>query len=195
MKSLIAAASVAVLAAAVPALAQAQTDTVAPGAYGTLGYADAHTSGVDLGAIEGRLGYRFNNWLGVEGELAGGVKDEKRSDTFGTAGTVNTKIKLQNEEAIYGVGFLPISPNFDLLARVGYGDTRIKATATATGGVGTLPASASQSAHGGSWNFGAGAQYFFDGKNGLRGDYTRQEFTGSNSGHADVWSIAYSRRF
>jgi outer membrane immunogenic protein len=192
MKSLIAAASVAVLAAAVPALAQAQT-TVAPGAYGTLGYADAHTSGVDLGAIQGRLGYRFNNWLGVEGELAFGVKDEKSSQTF-TGGTVNTKLKLQNEEAIYGVGFLPISPNFDLLARIGYGDTRIKATATATG-TGVVPVSASQSAHGGSWNIGAGAQYFFDGKNGLRGDYTRQEFTGSNSGHADVWSIAYSRRF
>src|SRR6185437_11403576 len=178
MKSLIAAASVAVLAAAVPALAQAQTDTVAPGAYGTLGYANAHTSGVDLGAIEGRLGYRFNNWLGVEGELAGGVKDDKSTQTF-TGGTVTSKIKLQNEEAIYGVGFLPISPNFDLLARIGYGDTRIKASATATG-TGVVPVSASQSAHGGSWNFGAGAQYFLDGKNGLRGDYTRQEFTGSN---------------
>ena len=188
MKALLAAASVAILAASVPALASAQTATVAPGAYGTLGYADAHTSGVDLGAIQGRLGYRFNNWLGVEGELAFGVKDDNSTTTFNGV-PVDTKIRLQNQEAIYAVGFLPLSPDFDLLARAGYGDTRIKASASAVG------VSDAESAHGGSWNFGAGAQYHFDGKNGIRGDYTRQEFTDSNAGHADVWSIAYSHRF
>lgn len=193
MKSLIAAASAAAFAFAIPALAQAQTTTVNPGVYGTLGYANAHTDNVDLGAIQGRVGYRFNNWLGVEGELAGGVKNDKSSTAF-SGGTVDTKVKLQNQEAIYGVGFLPLSPQFELLARIGYGDTRVKATATATG-TATVPVSASQSAHGNSWNIGAGAQYFFDGKNGVRGDYTRQEFTGDNSGHADVWSVAYTRRF
>jgi len=191
MKILIAAAVAGLSVLPAAALAQTAAPT---GVYGTLGYADAHTDGVDLGAIEGRLGYRFNNWLGVEGELAGGVKDDKSSQAVG-GGTVDTKIKLQHEEAIYGVGFLPLSPQFDLLARVGYGDTRIKASATGTAGVGILPVSASQSVHGGSWNYGVGAQYHFDGKNGIRGDYTRQEFTGDNSGHADVWSIAYSRRF
>jgi opacity protein-like surface antigen len=191
MKALITAASAAALATLAPVLAQAQTETAATGVYGTLGYANAHTGGVDLGAIQGRLGYRFNNYLGVEGELAGGVKNDSSTTTF-AGGSVDTKVKLQNQEAIYGVGFLPISPNFDLLARVGYGDTRIKATATATG---TAVPPVSASAHGDSWNFGAGAQYHFDGKNGIRGDYTRQEFTGDNSGHADVWSIAYTRRF
>jgi outer membrane immunogenic protein len=193
MKTLIAAASVAVLAAAIPALAQAQATTVAPGFYGTLGYADAHTSGVDLGAIQGRLGYRFNNWVGVEGELAGGVKDDKSTTTV-TGGTVDTKLKLEHSEAIYGVGFLPVSPQFDLLARVGYGDTRVKARATATG-TAAVPVTVSQSAHGDSWNYGVGGQYHFDEKNGVRADYTRQEFTGDNSGHADVWALAYARRF
>jgi opacity protein-like surface antigen len=192
MKSLITAASVAVLAAAVPALAQAQMATVAPGLYGTLGYSDSHTSGVDLGAIQGRLGYRFNSWLGVEGELAGGVKDDKSTTTVSGV-TVDTKVKLKDEEAIYGVGFLPLSNDFDLLARIGYGRSSAKATASAVGSTG--PISVSDSADGNSWNFGVGAQYHFDGKNGVRADYTRQEFTGDNSGHADVWALAYTRRF
>ena len=187
MKILIAAASAAVCLLPAAALAQTAAPT---GVYGTLGYSDAHTGGVDLGAIEGRLGWRFNNWLGVEGELAGGVKSDKSTTTVGGV-TVDTKVKLKDAEAIYGVGFLPLSNNFDLLARVGYGHSSAKATATAAG----TAISASQTADGNSWNYGVGAQYHFDGKNGVRADYTRQEFTGDNSGHADVWSIAYSRRF
>ena len=40
-----------------------------------------------------------------------------------------------------------------------------------------------------------GAQYHFDGKNGVRGDYTHEAFTNGGSGHADVWAIAYTHRF
>jgi hypothetical protein len=57
------------------------------------------------GAIQGRLGYRFNTYLGVEGELSGGVK----SDDIDVAG-VPVDVKLQHAEAIYGVGFLPSRP-------------------------------------------------------------------------------------
>ena len=32
------------------------------------------------------------------------------------------------------------------------------------------------------------------GKNGVRGEYTRKEFT-DDGGDADVWSIGYTRRF
>jgi hypothetical protein len=31
--------------------------------------------------------------------------------------------------------------------------------------------------------------------NGVRVDYTRHEFRGDDAGSADVWSIAYTRRF
>jgi hypothetical protein len=187
MKFIIAAAAAALLPVA--ALAQAAPPT---GLYGTLGYADVHTSGVDLGAIQGRLGWRFSNWLGVEGEFAGGVKDDKSSQTV-SGTTVNTKIKLNDEEALYGVGFLPLSNNFDLLARIGYGHQGAKVTATAAGT--TTPISVSDTAKGDSWNYGVGAQYHFDGQNGIRGDYTREEFTQGNSGHADVWAVAYTHRF
>jgi hypothetical protein len=180
MKTLIAAASAAVLASVAPAIAQAQTQAPTTGIYGNLGYANTNADDVNLGSIQGRLGMRFNNWLGVEGELAGGVK----SDDVNIGG-VNAKVELQHQAAIYGVGFMPISENTDLLARIGYGDTKIKGSALGT----------SATADGGSWNFGVGAQHHFDGVNGVRVDYTREEFSGDNSGHADVWSLGYSRRF
>jgi len=189
-KALIAAASAAALAALAPAFAQAQTAPT--GLYGNLGYSNAHADDLDLGAIQGRLGYRFNDYFGVEGELAGGVKDEEGSQTVGGT-TVNTKLELEHQEAIYAVGFAPLTPQVDLIGRVGYGNTSAKASATA---VGTgAPVTISDTVDGDSWNFGVGAQYHWDTQNGVRVDYTRHEFRDDDAGHADVWSVAYSRRF
>lgn len=178
MKIIFAAASAAAAVCAVSGVAQAQTAPV--GVYGTLGYANAHTDDVDLGAIQGRLGYRIMPYAGIEGEAAFGVK---KDDV--TAAGVTGRAKLEHEAAIYGVGFLPLSDKADLLARVGYGNTKVKVSALGS----------SASADGDSWNFGVGGQYHFDGKNGVRADYTRQEFTKDSAGHADVYSIAYTRRF
>jgi hypothetical protein len=180
MKSLIATASIAAAALAAPVFAQAQDAPSVNGAYGTLGYANTHSGGADLGAIQGRLGYRMN-WLGVEGELSGGVK----SDHVAVAPGVDARVKLSHQEAIYGVGFVPLSPKFDLIGRVGYGHTKVTASA----------AGARAAARGDSWNFGGGAQYRFDGVNGIRADYTREEFQRTGGGHANVWSVAYTRRF
>src|SRR5512146_357878 len=105
MKALMTAASAAVVAIALPGLASAQTAPTT-GVYANLGYANVHISGndivssQDLGAIAGRLGYRFNNWLGVEGELAGGVKSDNFSTTINGA-SVTGKTKLDHAEAIY----------------------------------------------------------------------------------------------
>jgi hypothetical protein len=178
--ALIAAASLAAIATVVPAAAQAQ-DTTAPntGAYVNLNAALVDGGQVDVKAIGGRLGYRFTPYLGIEGELATGLKSD--TDTIGGI-TFNTKLK--HEAAIYGVGFLPVGPNTDLLARVGYGTTKLRVK---SGGL-----SASDSAE--SWNFGVGAQHHFDGVNGVRVDYTRQEFN-NDAGHANVWAVGYVRRF
>lgn len=179
MKPLIATAAVAAIAAAVvPAAASAQTATT--GAYGSVGYSAANQEGVDLGAIQGRLGYRINPYFGVEGELSGGVK----KDSANVAG-VPVNVKLERQEAIYGVGFLPVAPNADLYARVGYGNTSLKASG---------PGGASAAADGNSWNYGVGGQYFLDDKNGVRADYTRFDFK-DDGGEADVWSIGYVRKF
>ena len=179
MKVLIAAASAAVLAAAaIPAAAQAQ-DMTGTTFYGTLGYAHTNTDDFNTGAIQGRLGARFNPYVGVEGEGSIGVKGDDLN-----VGGVNVDVKQKHSAAIYGVGFMPIGPNTDILARVGYGTTKVKAEG---GGV-------SVTDDGESWNFGIGAQHHFDGVNGVRMDYTRQEFRG-DGGSANVWSIGYSRRF
>ena len=180
MKSLMAAATVAVLGLAAPAIAQEQNTTIT-GSYGTLGYAGSSYSGYDVGAIQGRLGYLFNNWLGAEGELSGGVKD----DHVAVAPGVNAKVKLNHQEAIYGVGFIPLTPQLDVLGRVGYGHSKVEASA----------AGVSRSASADSINWGGGLQYHFDGKNGVRADFTREELRHTGAGHANVWSVAYSRRF
>jgi outer membrane immunogenic protein len=177
MKTLIAAATAAIACVSLPALANAQ-DTSSPSTYGTLGYSQASEDGVDLGAIQGRLGARWNHF-GVEGELAGGVK----SDDVNVGGT-NVNVKLRHAEAIYGVGYLPVSPNFDLFARVGYGNTDIKASASGVAATGNSQ----------SWNYGVGGQYFFTPKDGVRVDYTRYDFTDGGD-NADVWGVSYVRKF
>jgi len=180
MKVLIAAAAATAIAALSPAIASAQTATSGLSFYGTLGYADTDLDNVNLGAIQGRLGARFGQYFGVEGEVSGGVKSDK-VDVGGT----DVKVKLDHQEAIYGVGFLSLSPNFDLLARVGYGHTQ---------GSGSV-SGVSATAKGDSWNYGVGGQYTFDGVNGIRVDYTREAFQSHSADDANVWSVAYVRKF
>jgi outer membrane immunogenic protein len=178
--ALIAAASLAAIATVVPAAAQAQ-DAMAPstGAYANLNLGIADGGRADLKVIQGRLGFRFMPYLGIEGELATGLKSD--NDTIGG---IRVNSKLKHEAAAYAVGFLPVSPNTDILARVGYGTTKLRASA---GGV-----SASESVD--SVNYGVGAQHHFDGVNGVRADFTRQDFN-HNRGHADVYTVGYVRRF
>ena len=172
-------AAAAVSAAALTASAASAQTLSAPAFYGNIGYAAVDTDPATLGAIALRGSARLHPNFGIEGEAAFGVKD----DNFTVAG-VRAKAELKHEFAAYGVGYLPINEKFDLLARVGYGTTKI--------GVKAAGVSASDSDE--SWNYGVGAQYAFDGANGVRVDYTRHDF-GKGGDDADVWSIAYVRKF
>jgi hypothetical protein len=175
------AATLALAGLALSGQAQAQ-DAPLTGLYANLGYANLDLDWTpDSSALQGRLGYRFNTWLGVEGEIAGGLKKQERS---------LLNYKVDHSEAIYGVGFLPLSPKWDLIGRIGYGHTKVTVSAPDTVVIGGYKASVGED----SWNVGGGVQYHFDGRNGVRADYTRHEYQGSDR-HADVWSIAYSRRF
>ncbi|HEX2558511.1 porin family protein [Phenylobacterium sp.] len=176
MKSLVVAAS-AVALLALPGLASAQEAT---SVYGNIGYAHLDAEDGDLGAVQARLGARFHPNFGVEGEAAFGVNDEEVTIAPG----VTADLELKHQLGIYAVGFLPLNENFELLGRVGYSTAEIEASATGFG-------SASDDLDG--WAFGVGGQYFFDGQNGVRVDYTRHEF--DEDLEADVWSVAYSRRF
>jgi hypothetical protein len=179
MKTLIAVSSLAlVAAAAIPAVADAQ-DTSSTSIYGNLGYSQSALEGIDLGAVQARLGARFTPHFGVEGELAAGIDGDKT-----TVSGVTLKSDLDHQAAVYGVGFLPILPNADLFVRAGYGTNRVHQSAA--GAAGTID--------GDSWNYGVGGQYFFNDKNGVRADYTRYDLRDS-SVNADTWSLAYVRKF
>jgi predicted porin len=172
------AAALAALSVAVPALSHAQT--TGPEIYGTLGYAGSRAEGADTGAVQGRLGAKLTPHFGVEGELSGGVTDDN-IDTNG----VRSNIEQTHSAAVYGVGFLPVTPKIDLLARIGYGNTQFKNTL----------AGVESKFDADSVNYGVGAQYKFDDKNGLRVDYTRQQYRDNDAADANVVSVGYARKF
>ncbi|MBN9318183.1 MAG: hypothetical protein BGN86_16220 [Caulobacterales bacterium 68-7] len=173
LSMLVGAAAVSVAAlAALPAAAQTSF-------YGNVGYTAIDAEDVTLGALTGRVGAQFHPNFAVEGEAGFGVKDDSAN-----VGGVNIKGELKHSVAVYGVGILPINDKFDLLARVGYGTSKLEASALGT--------SVSDSQE--SWNYGVGAQYSFDGANGVRVDYTRYDFNGDYD-KADTWAVSYVRKF
>lgn len=162
---------------AAPAAAQSLSN---PQFNGSIGYTQLDGDNGDLGAVTGRIGARFNRYIGAEGEVSVGVKD----DDF-TVGGVDGKLEHEYDAAAYVVGVVPVNPNFELFGRVGYGTTEVKASA----------AGLSATEDGESVNYGAGANYFFDGQNGLRADWTRRDFTDDNGGEIDAYGLSFIRRF
>ena len=161
---------------AVPAVAQTVSS---PQVSGSVGYTVLDGDDVNLGALTGRLTARVHPNFAVEGEASIGVKD----DDITVAG-VNGSVEHDYDAAAYAVGILPISPNVELFGRVGYGTTKLKAEVAGV--------SASDSEE--SVNYGVGANYFLDGQNGVRADWTRRDFR-NGGGEADVWSLNFVRKF
>lgn len=172
------------VAAAASALAgAAHAQVPSPSLYGSLGYLKKEDSNID--AVQLRLGGRFGPYFGVEGEYAKGVEP----DTFVLSTNPPGQFKTQHrgELAAYGVGYLPVSPNLDVFARLGYGRTWIKRTFALHPNLAVVKNDV------GSVNYGVGAQYFLDGKNGVRFDYTRQDRKRERAD--DTYAISYTRRF
>ena len=201
MKFLLATAAAAAICVGAPALALAQAapDTSTTGAYGDLGWSHVTTNGANVEGIQGRLGYRFMPYLGVEGELRGGLStgDTTRNYTTGTPPVttgIDTRVKQTIAGAGYVVGFVPLVSNkFDVLARVGYGWSHYDLTPAGLSKYGA-------SEHG--IRYGVGAQYLFDGANGVRVDWTREHMsnftvpTGLDvSDNANVWGVSFVHRF
>ena len=177
MKTLIAATLVAGSVLAAPLVAQSQNSTEV---YGSVNYGQTRTRGVDTGAIQGRVGAKFTPNFGVEAEVAGGVDGDK---TYTPGGPTN--VKMEHQAAAYAVGFLPVTPNLDLIGRVGYGTTKFDTK---------NPAATEFDGSRDSWNYGVGAEYKFDDKNGIRADYTKSEYTKSDLS-SNTMSVGYVRRF
>jgi len=161
-------------AAAALVFAPAYADDLGSGGtsfYGDLGYLHLDGRGTDNGAVTGRLGAQFGPFLGVEGELTGGVDSDHGR-------------RIADQYAGYAVGHLPVAPRLELLARIGYGATDFKAPIGSGLDRGTVD----------SVNYGVGGQYMLDPRNGLRIDYTRHDYQ-EHGGDADTWSLAYVRKF
>jgi hypothetical protein len=162
---------------AAPAMAQSISS---PQVSGSVGYTVLDGDDANLGAITGRMTAKVNPYFGVEGEASFGVKDDEVS-----FGGVTGDLSHEYDAAAYVVGTLPISPNFELFGRVGYGTTQLTADV----------AGFSATEDGESVNYGAGANYFFDAQNGVRADWTRRDFTDDNGGELDTYGLSYVRRF
>lgn len=169
-------AAVAVSAIAAPAFAQTNPE---PRGYGSLGYTHLEGDNATTGAVTGRLGVNLNRYIALETEASVGVKN----DDFSVAG-VDGSIKHEWDAAGYVVGKYPVSDKLELFARGGYGHTELKQE---------LPG-AKTDVGADSWNYGAGANYYLDGVNGVRADWTRRDYR-DDAGKADAYSVSYIRRF
>jgi len=172
-KFLAAAAAAGLTAFAAPAFAQ--------NIEGSIGYSSVDLDPGDLGAITARVTWNANDIFGIEGEASFGVRDETVAFAGPPAGTAD--VELKHAVAVYGVAGMPVGENGRVFARVGYGTQEVEASNTAVAVTGDDQ----------SVNYGVGASWFFDGRNGVRGDWTRHDF--NDGGDADVWSVSYVRRF
>jgi hypothetical protein len=167
---------------AAPAFAQTWID---PQPYVNLGYTYLNPHDRDLGEITGRLGMQMGTYWGVEGEVGSGLFSNKFTDGAGD----HVKLGEGIDAAGYLVGFLPLpvmNNRFQLLARVGYGETPLELK--------TPEGSTLNTSH--SINVGAGVQYMMDGHNGLRFDWTRRDFQEHNAPtDDDTYAVAYVHRF
>jgi opacity protein-like surface antigen len=199
MKLLLATAAAAALCIAAPAFAQDAPASSTTGVYGDLGWSHDTTNGASTEGVQGRLGYRFIPYLGVEGEIRGGLSTGHTTRNY-TAGNppvttaIGADIKQTFAGAGYVVGFVPLmSDRFDLLGRVGYGWSHYDITPAGLSKYGT---------HEHGVRYGLGAQYLFDGANGVRVDWTREHMSNFTvpagldvNNHADVWGVSFVHRF
>lgn len=125
------------------------------------------TTDANLNSVTVKLGSRFNTHLGLEGDLAFGTSDNKG-------------VKLTQSAAVYGVGYWPVTEQFDLLGRVGVGDTKLK-------GAGKLDS-------GTSFNYGVGAQYHFNPDMAVRFDLTRADYI-NDKGQSDTATLSVVKKF
>lgn len=140
--------------------------------YVNAGVTQRHTDASDTASVTGRVGYVINKNFAVEAEGGFGINEDT---------VLGVEVKEKGNLGAYAVGILPVSEKFTLLGRMGYAHTWAEAKAFG------IKAEDDD----GSFAAGVGAEYSFDGKNGIRMDYTRLT---KNDG-VDLFSIAYSRKF
>jgi hypothetical protein len=117
---------------------------------------DAPADDASIITVGGRIGWKANKWVGVEGDLFFGVKDDRIHSR------PDVDVKVDSAAFLYGVAFIPAGEKFDLIGRVGYGHLAAKVEGPGV----------SEDTNDGAFSLGLGAQYKFDAANGVRLDYT-----------------------
>lgn len=167
-------AAVAASAVALPAAAQAEFKPEVTGSVGYTRFADG-SQDWDGHSATARVAARFHRYIGVEAEASMGL---------GSSDIGGVDLKMNHTIAAFAVAYLPMSENFDLTARLGYGSTEFEASVGGASGTESFSGVAA----------GIGGQYFFDDSNGLRMDVTRHQYDDLDGGF-DAVSFAYIRRF
>ncbi|HEY0600817.1 outer membrane beta-barrel protein [Brevundimonas sp.] len=167
-------AAVAASAVALPAAAQTGFKPEITASAGYTRFADG-SEDWDGHSVTARVAARFHRYVGVEAEGSLGV---------GSSEIAGVDLKMNHTVAAFAVAYLPLSENFDLTARLGYGSTEFEASVGGATGTESFSGVAA----------GIGGQYFFDESNGLRMDVTRHHYDDLDGGF-DAVSFAYIRRF
>ena len=152
--------------------------------YGSIG-ATLYDVDSELFGVQGRLGWQSKSILGAEVEGSYGFnEDDAAINVGGTLLTAETGIDTQI--AGFAVARFPLSERFNVLGRVGYHSTDIRADVTDGTTVAELDFSTDGIA------YGLGAEYAIGRKTSLRADYTRYDLDGAE---ADALSLAIARKF
>ena len=173
MKTFIIAAATALALTASAGAASAQDVGRVYGSVGVSGH-DNDTTNSKLGSVNARVGTKITPHFGVEGEAAFGTN----KDTV-----AGSEYRLTNKVGAYGVGYLPVSPKFDLIGRVGLSDTDLKA-----------PAAAGKFEQGTAVDYGVAAQYHFNNDYAARVDYTKSDFVG-DKGESTATTVSLVKKF
>ena len=171
-------------------LAHAQVDGRGP--YVGVGVS---TLEFDQYAINGKVGYNFNEYFGVEGEAGIGISEEDDNvDGFEFGAGID------GYGAAFGVLRAPVTEQFDVFGRAGYYFAEVDADITDT--VNNVATELDADTDG--FAVGAGVQYNFGAGNlnGIRAEYTYLDVQEINDVdvdefdlNSDLWSISYIRKF
>lgn len=161
------------------------------GAYGAIG-ASAYvtdpspTFNVDLFTADLKLGYNFNKYFGVEAQGSLGLNTDSFDVPINEADpeTASLRNKVDYSVAALGVARLPLTEQFSVYARGGVHNTQVSRELITSDEVFDTSRTKTGIA------VGAGAQFNFDEKNGIRADYTYLDGT-----NGETLSLGYVRKF
>ena len=157
------------------ASAQVTGSAANTGTYASIGFQNeqSNRTRTNLNGVDLRVGQRFTQNWGVEGEAAFGTNSDNKA-----AG----EYRLRDKVGVYGVGYVPVG-NFDLLARAGVANTDLKE-----------PAGMPRDEDGTSFDYGVGAQYHMAPSYALRADWTESDYT-SHRGTGSTGTVSLVKQF